>query len=282
MSCPEEFGGFDPAFDDTRWTEEWVRVPVLQPPPGTHPSGYRIVHRVLEQADVFGRPYRLAAPLIGCFLYDPQGQLWMSDTPQERIMMVNNGQCSRGHVLVGGLGLGLYPQYAALSAVGEATRFTVIESSKAVRDLVEPTVRAALALPVEVRSGEVEAYLAGGVDVRYDTIFLDTWEALDATYLPAVNRLRDLALGHLAAGGQVLLWGYAWMVRLFEDACRHLLSIAPEARRFWLASQAGAGQRAADLLTPVVERFHGEVVGDMDAALAWCRHHIVHRVDPIQ
>jgi hypothetical protein len=273
-----EQAGFDPEFDDTEWTDGWLYVPIASVPPGVHPGGYRVERRALEQVEVFGRPYRLAVPLDCRFLFDPEGKLWMSDTPQERIMMYNNGRRSRGHVLVGGLGLGLYPQYAVAGAVGQATRFAVIERSPVVRDIVEPTLSVALGVPLQVMTGDVEAYLSGPVTTRYDTIFLDTWETLDAAHLPKINRLRDLALHHLTPAGRVLLWGYRWMVRLFEDACRQLLEVAPAERRSWLAAQVEASPQAVALLEPVADHFEGQAVEGEESALAWCRHFIVRLV----
>jgi hypothetical protein len=271
--------GFDPGFDDTAWTEAWLHVPLAQVPPGVYRDGFRIERRLIEYAEVFGRAYRLRAPLDCRFLYDPRGKLWMSSTPQEHIMMYNDGTRSRGHVLVGGLGLGMYPQYAQVGAAGEATRFTIIERSLAVRHMVEPTLTAALDVPLRVRTGDVEDLLAGPVTTRYDTILLDTWETLDAVLLPKINRLRDLAVRHLAPGGRVLLWGYGWMVRLFEDACRALLAIAPSDRPAWLQHRTRGAPAASELLRPVVERFDNAVVGDISQALRWCREHVV-RVTP--
>jgi hypothetical protein len=272
------FQGFDPEFDDTRWTDGWLHVPVAQVPPGRHTSGYWVERRIIRHAQVFGKPYRLAAPMECRLLFDPTGQLWMSDTPQERIMMYNNGRRSRGHVLVGGLGLGLYPQMAVRGAAGDATAFTVIEQSRVIRDIVAPTLTAALDVPLQVRTGDVGAFLSGPVQTRYDTVFLDTWATLDAGHLPEINRLRDLALRHLAPGGQVLLWGYRWMVRLFENACRRLLAVEPDHRPDWLVAQAEGAEHAIELLAPVVERFNGRDVRDMEAALAWCRQYAVRRV----
>jgi spermidine synthase len=214
-------------------------------------------------------------------LHDPSGRLWMSDTPQERIMMYNNGRRSRGHVLVGGLGLGLYPQYAERGAVGQATRFTIIERSPVIRDIVAPMLHATLAASVEISIGDVAAYLAEPATVRFDTIFLDTWETLDATHLPAINRLRNMALAHLAPDGQVHLWGYHWMTRLFEEACNRLLSIAPGQRREWLFSQAATNPRAVALLEPVVDHFDGQCVNDLTEALRWCRHYVLNRTQPL-
>lgn len=268
--------GFDPEFDDTRWDDTWARVPLALIPPGVHPSGYRVERRLLYDALIFDRPYRLSEPFDARLLYDPAGRLWMSNTPQEHLMMCNNGRASAGHVLIGGLGLGVYPQYAAPQGVGAATRFTVIEQSAAVRAIVLPTLEAALSVPIVVEQGEIGALLAGPVHTRYDTIFLDTWETLDAAHLPAINRLRDLALRHLAPGGRVLLWGYRWMVRLFEDACRALLSLPPARRAELLAAQE-APVRA--LLVPVLAHFAADPAPALDAALAWCRAWIVQQTE---
>ncbi len=230
-------------FDDRAWTDHWLRVPIALVPPMVHPDGTRIERRMLYDADIFGRPYHLTVPLDTRFLTDPQGRMWMSTTPQEHIMMFNNGEASYGHVLVGGLGLGLYPQYA--EAVGQAERFTVIEASPVIHDLVTPTLEAALTIPLEVRIEDAESMLAGPVEDRYDTIFLDTWEALDAANLPSINRLRDQAIRHLAPKGRLLLWGYGWMVELFEIACAQILGLPPDQREDALAS---ASDQARDLL----------------------------------
>jgi hypothetical protein len=302
-----EWQGFEPEFDDTEFTHGWLEIPIALVPPGLHPSGYRVERRILEYADVFGQPMQLAAPLDCRLLFDPQDRLWMSDTPQERIMMYNNGRRSEGNVLVGGLGLGLYLQYAEIGAAGQATRFTVIEQSSVVVDIVAPTLSVSLGVPLEVRIGDVTAFLSGAVDTHYDTIFLDTWGTLDAVHLPAINHMRDLALRHLAPGGQVLLWGYRWMVRLFEEACRQLLAIAPDQRQAWLTAQEEASPQAVALLMPIVDHFantevqspgarlpgqspdrhlsgslgNHESVDDIDDMLAFCRDYIVRRTASI-
>lgn len=270
--------GFDPDFDDTRWTEAWRYVPISQVPPGVHASGYRVERQYMQQVDVFGRPYWLPAPFDCRLLYDPDDRLWMSTTPQEHIMMVNNARRAQGHVLVGGLGLGLFPQYAETGAVGAATRFTVIEYSPVICDMVAPTLTAALTVPASVEVGDVVQMLSGPARDLYDTIFLDTWDTLDAAYLPEINRVRDLAALHLAPGGCILLWGYGWMVRLFTDACRQLLSVPPAHRRDWLETQRAGSPRGVALLWPVMEQFEdvtAEGSKALEAALLWCRRFIV-------
>jgi len=268
---------FNPDFDDTEWTEDWLMYPVFQPPPMIHESGYRVEARTLDFAEVFNKTYRLSSPMEFRFLYDPAGRLWMSDVPQERIMMYNNARLSKGHVLVGGLGLGLYPQYALQADPGQVTRFTFVEESPVVADIIEPTLSLALDAPYDVISNELEPFLKSEPAERYDTIFIDTWDTMDAAYLPGINRLRDLAARHLAEHGRILLWGYAWMVRLFEDACRVLLEIDRLDRRRWLEAQIVHSPQAESLLAPVEARFRGLAVDDMDEALTWCREYIVNK-----
>jgi len=263
---------FDAGFDDTAWTDAWLRVPVALPPPARHATGYCLERRLLRDVEIFGRAYRLPEPFDCRILFDSAGRLWMSNTPQEHIMMYNNARRTRGRVLVGGLGLGLYPQYAEAGVVGGATEFVVVEQSSVVSDLVAPTVRAAVGVPFDVVLGDVEAYLAETGE-SYDTIFLDTWPTLDASSLPAINRLRDRAARRLAMGGCVLLWGYGWMVRLFEEACRELLAVPPAARESWLADSERVPPTAAALLVGVAGHYRGRQVEDWAEARAWCRRY---------
>ena len=267
---------FDPAFDDARLAPRWALTQLEQVPPGAYPDGYVVRRQFTRRIDVFGAPMTFPTPLDIRLLYDPDGRLWMSDVPQERMMMFHNGQASRGHILVGGLGLALYPQYAA----HHATQFTIVERSPAVVRMVEPTLARALGrlsppIPYTIVQGDVADFLAAPPTTRYDTVFLDTWDTLDAAHLPWVNRLRDLAMRQLTPEGRVLLWGYRWMTRLFEAACLALLRVPPEQRAAWLAGQPSAAQT---LLQPVVDRFP-TVAEPTAEALAWSLEYIVQRAD---
>lgn len=271
--------GFDPDFDDTAWTLDWLRVPIYQVPPGNYEHGYRVVREYMYDFEVTGRRYQLDSPLDVRALLDPNGVLWMSDTPQERMMMYNNARQTRGHVLVGGAGLGLYPQY-----VQGARSFTVVEHSPIVVKLVAPVLKAALmdgsSVPVRFVLGDIETYLRKAEPERYDTIFLDTWHQLDATQLPAINSLREAAGRHLAEGGRVLLWGYRWMVRLFEQACATLLMVPADERGPFLEQQVAGSPQAKALLTPVLSAFQGRTVQrwELDQAVADCRRWVVNVV----
>jgi hypothetical protein len=66
------------------------------------------------------------------------------------------------------------------------------------------------------------------------------------------------------------------MVRLFEEACRQLLSIVPQQRHAWLAAHAAAAPHAVALLTPIVDHFDAGVMTgkEVEEALIWCRAYI--------
>lgn len=263
--------GFNPDFDDAVWTLDWLRLPVAQVPVGDYDGGYRVEREFVERIDVFDRPYELEPPLDVRGLYDPNGILWMSDTPQERMMMYNNAQQSVGHVLVGGAGLGLYPQY-----VFQAESFTIVDRSPVVLKLVGPILQQVMderGIPLRFVLGDVETYLGKAEAGGYDTIFIDTWEHLDATMLPAINQIRELSGRHLAPGGQVLLWGYRWMVRLFEEACATLLMMPPGEREAWLEEQRDTNPRAVAMLGPVAEVFKEQTIQrwELDEAVGYCR-----------
>jgi hypothetical protein len=263
---------FDPDFDDCAWTDAWTRIPVIQVVPGVYGS-LTVKSWPMTEAEVCGQHISLSSPLEVRGLVMADGTLWMSDVPQERLMMYNNALASHGRVLIGGLGLGLYPQYA----MPHVESITVVERDRTVCALVEPVVRVAAdahGVALDVQTGDIRGMLAADPLTRYDTIFLDTWHTLDAAHLPAVNRLRDMAVGHLAPDGHVLLWGYRWMVRLFEGACERVLRVAPGERDRWLAVLTRQRPAVWQLLMPVVEHFAGQIVEDWDAALAWCRAYV--------
>lgn len=267
MSLP-----FDPDFDDCAWTDDWLYIPIVQVTPGIYET-FSIKSWLMSDARICDRQIQIDPPLEVRGLVMTDGTLWMSDVPQERLMMYNNARESYGRVLVGGLGLGLYPQYA----MPHVDHITIIEQHTAISEVVMPVVEVASAayqVDIIVQIGSVESVLASEPSIRYDTIFLDTWDTLDAAHLPAVNRLRTLAVRHLAQDGRILLWGYRWMTRLFEAACHQLLEVEPEERHRWLEIMTRQRPAVWQLLLPVIEQFTGQAIDDMSAALAWCREYI--------
>ncbi len=248
-----------------------MHLPVIQVVPGAYDS-FVVKSWRIDQADVCGRAIRFSDPMEVRGLITSDGKLWMSDVPQERLMMFNNARLSEGNVLVGGLGVGLYPQYAILHGV---KNLLIVEQSQAIKQVVEPVVRIAADahnVDLKVQIGTIEEILKVPAQPQYDTIFLDTWDTLDAAHLPTINYLRDLAIQHLRPGGRVLLWGYRWMIQLFEQACQQLLSLPPETRQDQLD---GSRSDARTLLQPILAHFDNQVIEDWEAALTWCQDYAV-------
>ena len=254
--------GFDTAFDDARWNAAALDAPLVQVPPGEYSGGYRVVRRAVRTTELFGVPYQ-ALRLIDCrALLMPDGTLWMSDVPQERMMMANNADRSFGSVLVGGLGLAVYPQYLG----GSATHLTIVERSATVVQIAEPVLREALeqrvdALPCDVIVASIETYLTTNDGRTFDTVFLDTWDRLDPLSLPEINVVRDLARRRLRPGGRVLAWGYRWMVRMFLTACEPLLTTPLAHRHRWLDALQKSNPAAYPLLAAATRQLdlHGDL-----------------------
>jgi hypothetical protein len=246
---------FDSDFDDRRFWMGALTKPLVQVPEEAHGKGYRVDKRVAETCEVFGKLFALSEPMEARVLLDSRGQVWMSDLPQERMMMCANATRARGSTLVGGLGLGMFPQYAQRGCVGNATRFTVVEANPEVIALVEPVLRDSLQVPCRVLHSTIEHYLADSSE-KFDTIFLDTWEVLEPKQLPKVNSLRDEAVLHLRRGGSVLLWGYRWMVELFSDACMRLFTESRSRREEMLRALAIRDEESAAVLRECNSSFH--------------------------
>jgi Fe-S-cluster containining protein len=160
--------------------------------------------------------------------------VWMSDGVQERLMMWEAAKRCRGRVLCGGLGLGLFPQLALSLPRVESVQ--VIEVDPAIIQLIEhswqkkPWPRM---VDCSVTAVSVEEYLKHTSE-RYDTIYVDTWDAVYHEYLPHVNEVSHLATRALRPGGEILLWAYDMMVRQFQDVARLLL----ERRTAYLSADA--------------------------------------------
>ncbi len=96
---------FDPIFDDCAWNDAWLHIPIIQVVPGVY-SSFTVRSWEMAEADICGQMVHLTPPLAVRGLITPDGTLWMSDVPQERLMMFNNAAATRGRTLVGGAGAG--------------------------------------------------------------------------------------------------------------------------------------------------------------------------------
>lgn len=148
---------------------------------------------------------------------------WMSDSGKERCMMFAAAKHAKGHVLVGGLGLGIYPQFV-FALQRPVVSMTIVERDP---DIIALVTNAWLqsnpehAQKVTIIEGTIEAYLAE-TDRIFDTIYLDTWEDADPRFLAHINYLLALASKHCAVGGIMQCWGYTTMIGTFTEAMKDL------------------------------------------------------------
>ncbi len=149
------------------------------------------------------------------FIFPPR--VWMSDSLQERSMVYAAAKTARGDVLVGGLGLAVYPQFV-LYLKKPVTRITIVESSSEIIDIVgqkwfsenENQPR------ITIFEDTIEHHLQQDQNL-YDIIYLDIWGDIHFKILPYINYLITLSEPRLKKGGQVQCWGYNAMIRLFVE-----------------------------------------------------------------
>jgi hypothetical protein len=162
----------------------------------------------------------LLPPESSCYdiIFPPQA--WMTDSLQERCMMLAAAQQARGKVLVGGLGLAVYPQLL-FQLQRPIETITIVEQNPVMIKLLYGTNRCWIdplssqqRQQIRMVIDPVEKYLQETSE-SFDTIFFDVWEESDPRFLPSMNYLIQLALPHCTPTGQVYCWGYAMMVDTF-------------------------------------------------------------------
>ena len=232
---------FDPDWRDDVFDAQALEIPLALPDPMPRNNSIWVELQALHHETIFGQqhtyePYRLETAIlkpselserftladqngraiapnsnIASAIFPPKA--WMSDAGEERCMMLAAAKLARGHVLVGGLGLGLYPQFTM--ALGRPIdSITIVESDARVIEIV---TRAWLERTPEQRKtvkiveGTIEDYLANAEQV-FDTIYLDTWDDADPRLLAHVNELISTAFPRCSHSGTIRCWGYASMV----------------------------------------------------------------------
>lgn len=158
--------------------------------------------------------------------------IWMSDDLQERLMMWEAAKRCRGRVLCGGLGLGVFPQYAL--SLPRVELVDVVDADADVISLIRGTWEGR-PWPGTRRCSivhmKIEDYLRTA-SRKYDTVYIDIWDAIYSEYLPHLNWLAELARSVLEPGGEILLWAYDLMVRQFMRT----VALVLERRRDYVAA----------------------------------------------
>lgn len=176
--------------------------------------------------------------------------LWMTDLPIEQFQARRVLPRLHGHVLVGGLGLGMVLQL--LRRRRSVREITVIEYSKDVIRLVAPHHDFADTRVTFVQA-DIAAYLHDCEPV-FDTAFFDTWsDDGEGTFFDTVLPLRELA--RRAVRGSVLAWN--------EDVMRAQLLLGLHSKlHFHRIGSEGGIVIAADY-SPLGERSFTEYTGSV-------------------
>ena len=147
--------------------------------------------------------------LIEAF-FPPRG--WMADTLVERSMMLLAARETKGKVLVGGLGLGIYPQMLLLLK-RPVSSITIVEAHPEVIRLIEPCVMKfaqSYDVPIRIVPDTIEHFMQN-TDERFDTCYLDTWGDLHYKFLGYINYLISLASKIATPEGKIYCWGYNFL-----------------------------------------------------------------------
>ena len=132
-----------------------------------------------------GRPGRNRLGDVLCQIwqrpFSGPATLWMSDSANERYDHLPALRASRGNVLVGGLGLGLFTLATLIKP--QVRRVTVLEISEDVINLVGPYIRDAAKSIAGDAAAELEIIHADLLEWRppqekYDTLWFDVWPTL--------------------------------------------------------------------------------------------------------
>ncbi len=148
---------------------------------------------------------------------------WMSDSAEERCMMYAGAREARGHILVGGLGLGIYPQFV-LALNRPVKSITIIEQNKNIIDFVKGAWLNHIsneAIKITIIEDTIENYLSQ-TKQKFDTIYLDTWEDADPRFLAHINYLIALASNRCAKDATIQCWGYSKMIDTFVENVKDL------------------------------------------------------------
>ena len=278
---------FDPNWRDDVFDAQALEILLALPDPMPRNDSIWVEVQALHHETIFDQrhayePYRLETAILkpselsGQFaLADQDGRAiasdssiasaifppaaWMSDSGEERCMMLAAAKLARGHVLVGGLGLAIYPQFV-LALGRPVDSITIVESDARVIKIVacawlerKPEHRKI----VNIVQGTIEDYLTS-TEQMFDTVYLDAWDDADPRLLAHVNELIAIASSHCSHSGTVRCWGYASMVDAFTLTVKDLtrqrfpwfgyhLDPALQAYANWLESRAG-NVSAADVV----------------------------------
>jgi spermidine synthase len=99
-------------------------------------------------------------------------QTIMTDTPMERRSNLAFVRRAHGHVLIGGLGIGMVVK--ALDDKADVSSITVIEIEQEIIDLVLPDLQQSCLMPIEVICADINEWRPPK-GIKYNAIYFDIW-----------------------------------------------------------------------------------------------------------
>jgi len=236
---------FDPRWRDDVYNEEVLNIPLLLPSKSKPNNRVWVAKKVVRGEEVFGEYREYKKPKVitavvkkvgshaGRKITDSDGnevsddnpiwdilsppKAWMTDNAEELMSMHATAKEARGDVLVGGLGMGIFPQMA-FYLERPVDSFTIVDNSP---DVIEITTRTWLNRldsdtrdKIEILERSFEDYIET-TDKKFDTVFVDIWEDADPRFLPYINRLVEVLKPLCKVGGRIYIWAYALAVDSF-------------------------------------------------------------------
>ena len=166
--------------------------------------------------------------------------IWMSGAQDECLAMRSMAWSAAGHVLIGGLGLGILAWLCASRPLVKSV--TVIEIQPVVIDIVRPVVNHP---KIAVEQGDIWEYLARTTG-RYDFIGLDTWPDAGQAVLESPHA-KDYSRRALTRNGIVRTWLDEIADRLIQsNALENAAQTARKTRGKMLDNPQMTGTRACD------------------------------------
>jgi hypothetical protein len=140
------------------------------------------------------------------------GGTWMTDLPCELVQMHNElAVHARGHVLIGGLGLGLLTRMVA--AKKAVMSVTVVENSAEVIQLMKYTTY--FGPKVTIVHGDIHKYAAHVVKGEFDVALLDTWQGTGEwewqTIVVPLRRMLGPKIKKIVCWQEGVMSGQVWM-----------------------------------------------------------------------
>ena len=133
------------------------------------------------------------------------GGVMMTDTDMERATNLELIKQARGHVLVGGLGLGMVV-FALLAKRPKIHSLTVLEINLDVINLVTPWLRPWADPRISVIVADVFKWQKKKRDPKFNTIYMDIWPNVGGNYGNEVDQLREHYLPMLSPKGWMGDW----------------------------------------------------------------------------